>query len=88
MPIEDYKTIALDTMLFIYYFEAKHHFTPKIEQLLKKIPELLKVFINYSTPLDPAKVTSWIMGQLRFSALGNVPLKELKVEVEKVVNHG
>ncbi|PIS31695.1 PIN domain nuclease [Candidatus Saganbacteria bacterium CG08_land_8_20_14_0_20_45_16] len=37
MPIEDYKTIALDTMLFIYYFEAKHHFTPKIEQLLKKI---------------------------------------------------
>ncbi len=59
-----------------------------MEQLLKKIPELLKVFINYSTPLDPAKVTSWIMGQLRFSALGNVPLKELKVEVEKVVNHG
>ncbi len=59
-----------------------------MDQILQKIPESLKNFKNYSSQFNPIKAISWLMGQLRNDAIGNVSLKELKAEVEKVVNNG
>jgi len=59
-----------------------------MDELLQMIPDKLKKFKLYSPDNDGIKATSWLMGQLRDDAIGNVSLEELQAEVEKVVNHG
>jgi len=52
------------------------------EEILAKIPILKKQFTNISKSKNPAAPTSWIMGQLRPLALGNMNMKHLRQAVE------
>ena len=45
--------------------------------ILSKIPFLMKKFNETARSEDSADKLNWVMGELRKTALGNIPLKEL-----------
>jgi glutamyl-tRNA(Gln) amidotransferase subunit E len=55
-----------------------------IKDILEKIPFLKDKFKEIVTSKDENAEVCWIMGELRESALGNVPLAELKEDIEKM----
>jgi len=55
-----------------------------IKDILEKIPFLKDKFKEIVTSKDENAEVCWIMGELRESALGNVPLAELKKDIEKM----
>jgi glutamyl-tRNA(Gln) amidotransferase subunit E len=57
-------------------------------QLLEYVPALTEKFRMINRSKDPHAHISWVMGNLRNRALGNVPLRELKADVEKAVRNG
>ncbi|MEE8575916.1 MAG: Glu-tRNA(Gln) amidotransferase subunit GatE [candidate division Zixibacteria bacterium] len=52
-------------------------------KITSTIPPLVAQFTDINTSLRPDAVNSWIMGQLRFVALGNIPLSRLRKLVDK-----
>lgn len=53
--------------------------------ILNKIPFLIEKFEKIRFSDQKQDAADWIMGQLRASAIGNVPLKELVEEIKKLV---
>ncbi|MFZ5979550.1 MAG: Glu-tRNA(Gln) amidotransferase GatDE subunit E, partial [Candidatus Zixiibacteriota bacterium] len=58
-----------------------------LEQILSYLPVLKDKFCQIKTSPLPTADLDWIMGNLRKLALGNVPLKDLKVRIEKEIDH-
>ena len=58
------------------------------DKILSYIPTLREKFNQKNPSKCPDAATRWIMGYLRKYALGNMPLKELKVLVEKELKNG
>jgi glutamyl-tRNA(Gln) amidotransferase subunit E len=54
------------------------------KDILDKVPFLMHKFEDIKTSKDERAKVRWIMGELRESALGNVPLAELKKDIEKM----
>ncbi len=59
-----------------------------MEQLLSFIPVLKKKFQQISRSKDQYAYLSWVMGNLRSQAIGNMPLRDLKRSVEEAVTNG
>ena len=57
----------------------------KPAEILKNIGSLRKMFRKIGTTLTPEAEADWIMGNLRPLAIGNMPLRELKREIDKVL---
>ena len=55
------------------------------EEIMEHIPTLKEKFEEISKTNDPSAMVSWVMGQLRPLAVGNMALGELRDKVEK--NH-
>ena len=55
-------------------------------QILERVPYLLKSFDKTAINNTPANQARWITGQLRKASLGNIPVKELKQEVETIID--
>lgn len=53
-------------------------------ELLGRIPFLSKKFDEICFVDSPGNRVNWIMGQLQASALGNIPLADMKTEIEKL----
>jgi len=58
----------------------------KKEQILGNIPSLRKMFVTIRTSKDPLAEEKWIMGNLRKIALGNMSLRDIKIEVGNVLS--
>lgn len=56
------------------------------DEILNKIPFLIEKFQKISFSDNGKNAVNWIMGQLRTTAVGNIPMKELAAEVAKAVN--
>ncbi|MGD8537567.1 MAG: Glu-tRNA(Gln) amidotransferase subunit GatE [Candidatus Aminicenantes bacterium] len=54
------------------------------KDILDKVPFLMHKFEDIKTSNNEQAKVRWIMGELRGSALGNVPLAELKKDIEKM----
>lgn len=59
-----------------------------IDEILDFIPSLNEKFKQINSSQDHHAYLSWVMGNLRGPALGNLKLADLKTEVEKVVARG
>lgn len=57
----------------------------KSAEILKNIGSLRKMFRKIGTTHTPEAEADWIMGNLRPLALGNMPLKELRREIDKIL---
>lgn len=57
------------------------------KEIISNIPVLRKKFNEIKTSKRPDAETDWIMGRLRGTAVGNMPLSELKCIVEKGNGH-
>jgi len=55
------------------------------KDILEKVPFLMHKFEDIRTSKNEQAKVRWIMGELRESALGNVPLAEIKKDVEKLI---
>jgi len=53
-----------------------------LEDIKSEVKDLRKVFKEIQISIDPNAELNWILGRLRKSAIGNIPLKELKKEIE------
>ncbi len=62
-----------------------HYERRKPSEILKNIGSLRKMFRKIGTTLTPEAEADWIMGNLRPLAIGNMPLKELKKEIDNVL---
>jgi len=58
------------------------------DNILNKIPFLLEKFEKIRMSPDKEVAVNWIMGQLRATATGNIPMSELAAEVQKALNSG
>jgi len=58
------------------------------DEILLSIPVLNQKFDEVNTSSRPQARLSWIMGNLRKLAVGNISLAELKSYVEKEISHG
>jgi glutamyl-tRNA(Gln) amidotransferase subunit E len=74
-PMMEFESV-LTTLKF------KRH--PKSE-ILNKIPFLIEKFEKIRMSDEKLHARDWIMGQLRPSAIGNIPMKELAAEVSKLL---
>ncbi len=77
--IYQYPNVDYDSVLISINFKK----VPK-KDILEKIPFLKDKFKEIVTSKDENAEVCWIMGELRKSALGNVPLAELKEDIEKM----
>jgi glutamyl-tRNA(Gln) amidotransferase subunit E len=57
------------------------------DEIVTFVPTLTKKFAEISNSRNPAAEIDWIMGNLRKTAIGNVPLSELREIIEKRVVH-
>ncbi len=59
------------------------------EEILKDIPLLHQMYqkFKHKSRNQPYSESNWIMGRLRHSALGNIPLKELQQKVMAEINN-
>ncbi len=57
-----------------------------VDEVLASIPALFGRFRRHKRSKAPDAAIQWIMGQLRPSALGNVPFDTLRAKVEKEVS--
>ena len=55
----------------------------KPEKIIENIPFVKNKFVLLKGKDKDKDFTNWVMGQLRYSAIGNIPLKELYAEVKK-----
>ena len=63
----------------------KIHYNPvEKDELIQQVPELNKTYARISHSKDANGKTDWIMGQLHSKALGNIPLHELRNEIERM----
>ncbi len=62
--------------------------TNSLEQVLELIPVLKEKFRQINRSRNPHAYLSWVMGNLRDHAIGNIPLRDLKKRVEKAVRGG
>jgi glutamyl-tRNA(Gln) amidotransferase subunit E len=53
------------------------------EEIMEHIPALKEKFEEISKANDPSAMVSWVMGQLRALAMGNMALGELRDKIEK-----
>ena len=58
----------------------------KPAEILKNIDSLEKMFRKIKKTDRPGAEADWIMGNLRSLAMGNMPLKELKQEIDEVLS--
>lgn len=56
------------------------------DSVLNKIPFLMEKFEKIRISSEKKDAVNWIMGQLRASATGNIPMKELAEEVQKAMD--
>jgi glutamyl-tRNA(Gln) amidotransferase subunit E len=56
------------------------------DSILNKIPFLMEKFEKIRISSDKKDAVNWIMGQLRATATGNIPMNELAAEVRKAMN--
>ncbi|MCF8308277.1 MAG: Glu-tRNA(Gln) amidotransferase subunit GatE [Bacteroidales bacterium] len=90
------KTIA-EEMLPVVYVHPRMDFDSVLaninyqpqqpDEILSRVPYLHETFKKTAYRDTVANETDWIVGQLRKSAVGNMDLKVLKSEVEKILNH-
>ncbi|MBD3414233.1 MAG: Glu-tRNA(Gln) amidotransferase subunit GatE [Candidatus Aminicenantes bacterium] len=60
----------------------------KNRDILARIPEVIKDFVPYKrVDHETRAAADWIMGRLRPMALGNMPLSELRKEIQKKVEN-
>lgn len=57
------------------------------DEILGKVPHLMKIADQSGISNDKEARIRWIMGQLQKTALGNIPMKKLKKFVEKTANY-
>ena len=57
------------------------------EEIFAPIDYLIEKYREIGRSKEPVKVAHWIMGQLQTQAVGNIPLTELRKQVEKRVNN-
>ena len=57
------------------------------QQITEQIPGLQNEYDRIRTSSDPDAQSHWVMGRLRPSALGNMPLVELRTQIESVATH-
>ncbi|MDH4157699.1 MAG: Glu-tRNA(Gln) amidotransferase subunit GatE [candidate division Zixibacteria bacterium] len=62
--------------------------TNSLEQVLELIPVLKEKFRQINRSRNPHAYLSWVMGNLRDHAIGNIPLRDLKERVERAVHRG
>ena len=73
---------------FEQILEKIHYNTVKRDDILKNLPALNKKFEAVKHSKNSHGKIDWLMGQLHDKALGNMPLKELREEIEKMeANH-
>ena len=77
--IYQYPNMDYDSVLTSFNFTKV-----PIKDILEKIPFLKDKFKEIVTSKDENAEVCWIMGKLRELALGNVPLAELKEDIEKM----
>ncbi len=53
------------------------------KEVISAVQKLRKKFKKIRTSKNPAAETNWIMGNIRITALGNIPLSELRLFIEK-----
>jgi glutamyl-tRNA(Gln) amidotransferase subunit E len=64
---------------------AKIHYKPmKKEEILKQLPRLHRKFEQVRHSASANGRTDWIMGQLHHNAIGNIPLSDLRQEIEQM----
>ncbi|MBD3403356.1 Glu-tRNA(Gln) amidotransferase subunit GatE [candidate division GN15 bacterium] len=64
-------------------------YTPAgVEDIRKAIPDFRKSFVVRSSTKDPDAEVHWLVGRLRPTALGNIPLKQLREIVDEEVGRG
>ena len=72
-------------MIFSSILTSINYKQQSVDEVTAPIKILNEKFreIKYSRRNDVA--INWLMGQVRMQALGNVPLKELRDEIEKII---
>lgn len=55
-------------------------------EILERVPYLQKSFSKTAINYTPENQVRWITGQLRKASVGHLPMKQLKEEVESIVN--
>ena len=59
-----------------------------LKDILSYVPALKRKFREIKKSSSPLAEVDWIMGHLRKRAIGNVPLRELRAQVEKEIANG
>lgn len=88
---EEIEVELAEKMLPVVYENPKMDFTSVLtvinfkkldkEQILKNIPFLKNKFNEIGRSKEDGRGTNWIMGELRPTALGNIPMNQLKKEI-------
>lgn len=73
-------------MDFRYVLNTIHYREVKAGEILKDVPSLRTLFGQIRKSKDPDAAARWIMGNLRRLAIGNVPLRELREEIDRALN--
>lgn len=81
--VYEHPNMAFESVLIT--LEYKQH---SLNDILSYVPALKRKFREIKKSNSPLAEIDWIMGHLRKRALGNVPMKELRAQVEKEIANG